>query len=158
MGLVRIICFVYRNFQAILLSIRIYFLGALFICHSGSPSCTINVFPFNKQDARQHLQSDYLHFHHVQLRPLAVPFPAFAFCLGLFVVCFALDLFAALSLLSFDYDLHYLHPTLRTTTIIRRAAAAASAVSRRFRICLPYKYCRINMPACSLSLAYDMHF
>lgn len=172
MGLVRIICFVYRNFQAILLSFRIYFLGTLFICHSGrdSPSCTI----------KGHKLSDFLFFLSISRMPGSICNPIIfisiifscvrflfplllspSFCLGLFVVCFSLDLFATLTLLSFDYGLHYLHATLTTTTIRRATAAvaaAASAVSRRFRICLPYKYCRINMPACSLSLAYDMNF
>lgn len=149
------------------------FRGTLFITAiqaPGAPSCTIK---------GQEL-SDFLFFLSISRMPGSICNPIIfisiilrcvrfrfpfllspACCLGLFVVCFALDLFATLTLLSFDYGLHYLHATLTTTTISTgeaEAAAAASAVSRRFRICLPYKYCRINMPACSLSLAYDMNF
>lgn len=104
MGLVRIICFVYRNFQAILLSFRIYFVGALFICHSGrdSPSCTI----------KGHKLSDFLFFLSISRMPGSICNPIIfisiifscvrflfplllspSFCLGLFVVCFSLDLF-----------------------------------------------------------------
>lgn len=142
MGPVRILfaSFVYRNFStndsvfqfvftvyffSLPISTQLTFSSNVSFTIIGAQIKRFSVFPFNKQDAaRQHLQSDYLHFHHFQL-----PFP-FPLRLRLFVYLLCTGPFCHFNF-TFDYALHYLHATLTTTIIIKDVAvAAASAVSR----------------------------